>query len=94
MGEVIWREDNITLEKCEHSPTVSRRTQNQAGFYAEDWDELQQEDDEWQVPDKWQRISQMCFVAYVWKYILMMPDVYQYSLLNTKEGNVVYAKPR
>ena len=34
---------------------------NQAGFYAEDWDELQQEDDEWQVPDKWQRISQMVF---------------------------------
>ena len=25
---------------------LSRRTQNQAGFYSEDWDELQQEEDE------------------------------------------------
>ena len=40
-------------EKREHSPTVSRRTQNQEGFYSEDWDESKQEE------DKWQRISQM-----------------------------------
>ena len=40
------REDDIRLEKHEHSPTVSRRTQNPAGFYSEDWDELQQEEDE------------------------------------------------
>ena len=50
------REDDTRPEKPEHSPTVSWRTQNPAGFYSEDWNELQQEDDEWQVPDKWQRI--------------------------------------
>ena len=55
------REDDIRPEKREHSPTVSRRTRNPAGFYSEDWDEIQQEDDEWQVPDKWQRISQKVF---------------------------------
>ena len=55
------REDDIRPEKHEHSPTISWRTQNPAGFYSEDWDELQQEDNEWQVPDKWQRISQMVF---------------------------------
>ena len=46
------KEDNICLEKPKHSPTVSLRAQNPAGFYLEDWDELQQEEDEWQIPDK------------------------------------------
>ena len=50
------REDNIRPEKREHSPTVSGRTGNPEGFFSEDWDELQQEEDEWQAPDKWQRI--------------------------------------
>ena len=49
------REDDILPEKQEHSPTVSCRTRNPAGFYSEDWDELQQEEDEWQ------KILQMVF---------------------------------
>ena len=56
-----WKEDDIRPEKHEHSPTVSRRTQNPKGFYSEDWNEAQQEGDEWQTPAKWQRISQMVF---------------------------------
>ena len=56
-----WKEDDICPEKHEHSPMVSRSIQNPAGFYSEDWDEFQQEEDEWQTPDKWQRISQMVF---------------------------------
>ena len=55
------KEDDIRPEKREHSPTVSRRIQNPEGFYSKDWDKVQQEEDEWQVPDKWQRISQMVF---------------------------------
>ena len=55
------REDDIRPEKREHSLTVSWRTQNPAGLYLEDWDELQQEEYEWQAPHKWQRISQMVF---------------------------------
>ena len=55
------KEDNIRLEKRGHSSTVSRRKQHPAGFYSEDWDEVQLEEDEWQAPDKWQRISQMVF---------------------------------
>ena len=35
-----------------------------------------------------------CFVADVWKYILMMLDVYQDPVPNTKEADVVYGKPR
>ena len=35
-----WRKqrkvDDICLEKCEHSPTVSWRTRNPEGFYSED----------------------------------------------------------
>ena len=30
-------------------------------FYSKDWNEVQQEEDKWQVPNKWQRISQMVF---------------------------------
>ena len=55
------KEDDICPEKCGHSPTVSRRTQHSEGFYSEDWNEVQQEEDEWQAPDKWQRILQMVF---------------------------------
>ena len=42
-------------------PPLSRRIQNLEGFYSEDWNEFQQEEDKWQAPDKWQRISQMVF---------------------------------
>ena len=55
------KEDDIRPEKHEHSPTVSRRTRNSEGFYSEGWDESEQEEDEWQIPDKWQRILQMFF---------------------------------
>ena len=61
MRQCKRKEDNILPEKRGHSPTVSRRVQNSEGFNSEDWDEIQQEEDEWQVPDKWQRISQMVF---------------------------------
>ena len=54
-------EDNIRAGKQEHSPTVSQRSQNPEGFYSEDWDEDKQEEDEWQTPDKFQKISQMVF---------------------------------
>ena len=55
------KEDNIRPEKQGHSPTVSERIQNPEGFYSEDWNEVQQEEDKWQTPDNWQRISQMVF---------------------------------
>ena len=55
------KEDNIRAEKREHSPTVSCRIQNPEGFYSEDWDKDKQEEDDWQTPDKFQRISQMVF---------------------------------
>ena len=41
--------------------TVSRRIQNPEGFYSKDWDKVQKEEEDWQAPDKWQRISQMVF---------------------------------
>ena len=34
---------------------------NPEGFYSEDWDKEKQEEDEWQIPDKFQKISQMVF---------------------------------
>ena len=57
-----WRkDDDIGAGKQAHSPTVSWRMQNPEGFYSEDWDEDKQEEDEWQIPDKFQKISQMVF---------------------------------
>ena len=55
------KKDDIRPEKRAHSPTVSHRIQNPERFYSKDWNEVKQEEDEWQVPDKWQRISQMVF---------------------------------
>ena len=55
------KEDDIRSEKHAHSPTVSRRMRNPEELYSEDWNEVQQKEDVWQTPDKWQRISQMVF---------------------------------
>ena len=61
-GQRKWRkEDNIGAEKREQSPAVSWRMRNPEGFYSKDWDEDKQEEDEWQTPDKFQKISQMVF---------------------------------
>ena len=38
-----------------------KRTRNPEGFYSKNWNDEQQEEDEWKVPDKFQRISQMVF---------------------------------
>ena len=65
--EISWgqrkrrKEDDIPAEKQEHSPSVLKRMGNPEGFYSENWDDEQQEEDNWQVPDKFQRISQMVF---------------------------------
>ena len=65
------REEEIRPEKYEHSPTVSQRSRNRVGFYSEDWDELQEEQDDWQVPHKCRGFHRWCLGADVWKYILM-----------------------
>ena len=54
-GEDIW------ADKREHYPTVSWRIQHSQGFYAEEWSEDKQEEDDWQAPDKLQRTSNMVF---------------------------------
>ena len=55
------KEDDIRQEKCLHLVAASWRTQNPEGFYSEDWNEVQQEEDEWQAPAKWRRILQIVF---------------------------------
>ena len=52
-------EEDIRADKREHSPTESRRIHHPQGFYAEECSEDQQEEDDWQIPDKFQRISNM-----------------------------------
>ena len=94
--EVAWgrrkrqKEDHICPEKSEHSPTVSRSTQNPAGFYSEDWDECQQEEDDFRCQLNGRGFHRWCFVVDVWRKILMRPDIYQVSVLNTKEADVAY----
>ena len=55
------KEDNIRAEKQEHSPSIVKRTRNSEVFYSEYWDDEQQEEDQWQIPDKFKRISQIVF---------------------------------
>ena len=88
------KEDDIHPEKREHSPTVSRRTWNLEGFFSEDWNEAQQEEDEWQTPDKWQRISQMVFCGGCLEIILESADISQVPVLNTKEVDVAFLRSR
>ena len=56
------KEDNIRAEKRVHSPSILRRKRNPEGFYSENWDDNLQEEDEWQVPEKFPRVSQMVFL--------------------------------
>ena len=58
----LRKEDDIRLEKREHSPSTQRRKLDSEGFYSEDWDEDSQEGEEWQVPEKFPRVAQMVFV--------------------------------
>ena len=62
-GQRKLQKQGIWPEKRGHWPTVSRRTQNPEGFFSKDCNEVQQEQDEWQAPDKWQRIFQMVFCS-------------------------------
>ena len=45
----------------EREVTVSQRTSYPQGFYAEECDKDKEEEDDWQAPDKFQRISQVLF---------------------------------
>ena len=53
--------EDIRTDKREHYPSVSWRIQHPHGFYAEEWSEDKQEEDDWQAPDKLQRTSNMVF---------------------------------
>ena len=78
---------NMTMwEKHEHLATVSQRTQNPEGFYSEDWNEALQEEAEWHMPDKWQRIAQMVFCGGGLEIIPVEYGISQVPVLNTKGG--------
>ena len=55
-------EEDIRVDKREHIPTESCRVHHPQGFYSEEWNEDQQEEDDYQSPDKFQRISNMVFL--------------------------------
>ena len=55
-------EDNIRVDKRVHSPTEPRRVNPPQGFYDEEWIEDQQAEDDYQKPDKFQKISNMVFL--------------------------------
>ena len=54
-------EEDLRGDKREHSPTESRRVHPPLGFYSEEWDKDLQEEDDYQAPDKFQRVSKMVF---------------------------------
>ena len=54
-------EEDLRGDKGEHSPTESCRVHPPLGFYSEEWDEDLQEEDDYQVPDKFQRVSKIVF---------------------------------
>ena len=84
------KEDDIRPEKRGHSPTVSQRTQKPEGFYSEDLNEVQQEEDKLQAPDKWQRISGMVFCGGSLEINLWEAKLSQVPVLNTKGADVAY----
>ena len=57
------KEDEIQPERSLHLPSASWRAHDPERFYSEDWNEVQQEGEEWQLPDDWGRILKMVFCA-------------------------------
>ena len=57
------KEDEIRTEKSLHLPSASRRTHNPERFYSEDWNEVQQEEEEWQDQMSGRVSYRWCFVA-------------------------------
>ena len=55
------KEDEIRPERSLHLPSASRRAHDPERFYSEDWNEVQQEGEEWQLPDDLRRILKMVF---------------------------------
>ena len=54
-------EKNLRGDKPEHSLTESRRVHPPRGFYSEERDKELQDEDDYQAPDKFQRILRMVF---------------------------------
>ena len=55
----------------------------------EDWNEVQQEEEEWQPPDEWQRILQMVFRSGDIEINPVGCGFISSSVLNTKGADVV-----
>ena len=53
--------EDLRGDKREHSLTESCRVHPPKGFYSEEWDKELQDEDDYQAPDKFQRISRMVF---------------------------------
>ena len=58
-----WRkrrnEEDIRVDKREHSPTETRRSHHPQGFYDEDWIDDQQAEEDYQNPEKIRRTADM-----------------------------------
>ena len=74
-------EEDLRGDKQEYSPTESRRVHHPQGFYSEEWNDDQQEEDDYQSPYKFQRISNMVFST----------EAQRFLRSNTKGTDVAYS---
>ena len=72
-------------------PTVSWRVQNPEGFYSEDWNKVQQEEDKWQAPEN---LMQMVFRERSVEINPAEAELSQVSVLNIKGAEVAYLGSR
>ena len=82
--------EDIRADKRMHSPTKSRRIHPPQGFYAENWTEDQQEEDNYQIPDKFQRI--WCLSTESKRFLQPRTESSLVSMFNTKEADVAYSR--
>ena len=86
------KEDDIRPKKSLHQPSTSWRTHNPERFYSEDWNEVQQEEDEWQAPDKWRRFLQMVYCSRDLEINPIGCGFISSSVLNTKGADVAHER--
>ena len=74
-------EEDIRVDKREYSLTVTCRVHHPQGFFSEEWNKDQQEEDDYQSLDKFQRISNMVFST----------EAQRFLQSNTKGADVAYS---
>ena len=87
-----WKEDKIRQEKCEHSPRLHSGHELPQDSIQKSGTSHNRRRMTGRCLINGREYLSWCFMADIWKYILLVQNVYQDPVLNTKEADVAHGK--